>query len=185
MLTSEEIALLSSYHIQITGPSGSGKTYMAERLAELGYSAIDADVIEDLGRFLDADGNVHEYDHDGGQEWLERHFWSWDKSVLHAYMRDTERAIICGGAGNDREASHLFTQVFYLVLPKDEILVNLLRPERFNPFGRTPEQQAFASHMIDSFYADIPEDWIPLHSRDAQSLVSEMESHLGDSLAMQ
>ncbi|MGC4190674.1 MAG: dephospho-CoA kinase [Thermomicrobiales bacterium] len=170
------------YQIRITGPSGSGKTYMADRLAELGYPAIDADVIEGLGRFLDRDGNVHEYDHDGGTDWLETHFWSWDEQVLRAYLGSTERVIICGGAWNDKTMDHLFTRVFYLVVPKDEMLANLLRPDRFNPYGRTPEQQAFASTMIDRFYADIPETWVPLHARDVQDLIAEIEAYLGGRL---
>ncbi len=141
--------MLTSYHIQISGASGSGKTYMAEELAQLGCTAIDADVIEDRSRFLDAYRNVHEYDHDGGQAWLARHFWSSDESSLLRSLREHERAIICGCTGNDKEMGHVFSHVFYLVLPKDEILANLRSPERFNPYGRTKEQQAFASNMID------------------------------------
>jgi hypothetical protein len=158
---------------------------MAERLADLGYPAIDADVIEGLGRFLDADGTVHDYDHDGGQDWLERHFWTWDEGALRAYLGERGRSIICGGAANDTDMDHLFDQVFYLVVPKDEILNNLLSPERFNPYGKTKAQQAFASITIDAFYANIPEAWIPLYARDAPSLITEMESHLGDELAVE
>lgn len=174
--------MLDAYHIQLTGPSGSGKTYMAESLRALGYPAIDGDVIDNLGCFLDSEGQAHEYDHDGGQEWLETHFWSWDEAALDVYLRSNRRAIICGGAANDKAMGNRFNQIFYLELSKGEILANLLSPERFNPFGRTKEQQEFASKMVDNFYANIPSNWIPLHSREAGALLSEMESHLGDEL---
>lgn len=169
---------LETYHIQVTGPSGSGKTFFSERLHELGYPAFDADLFEDLGNHVDKLGNIVEYDHEGGLEWLKKHKWTWDPAALKEILGQHKRIIIFGGAGNQNETGHLFDQVFYLHLDRDSILENLRRPERENPYGQTDAQQQDAAEKLESFYKDPPKGWIPLHSRDPQALVAEIEKHL-------
>jgi shikimate kinase len=143
---------LHNYHIQITGPSGSGKSHFAKKLQELGYPAVDADKIEKLGRFINSHGEEVEYNHDGDLHWLQENLWMWDIAFLHKYLKDKQRIILFGGATNESEAVNEFDYIFYLKLPKDKILHNLLREERTNPYGKTEAQQSYAASKIDSFY---------------------------------
>src|SRR5258708_7680178 len=167
---------LENYQIQITGPSGSGKSYFAKELNLLGYNAVDADSIHDLGKFINKNGKEVKYNHEGGINWLTNNIWVWDFPVLKKYLNDKQRIIIFGGATNEVKTSKVFDYVFYLKIPKDEILANLRSEDRTNPYGKTEAQQLYASDKIDKFYNNIPSGWIPLTSRKPISLISEIEN---------
>jgi shikimate kinase len=173
---------LETYHLQITGPSGSGKTYFSERLHELGYPAFDADKFDNLGNHVDEQGNIVEYNHEGGLDWFQKHQWTWDAKVLKEILSQHERIIIFGGAVNEEETATLFDRVFYLHLDLESILKNLRSSERTNPYGQTEVQQQVAAAKIEEFYSHPPAGWIPLYSRDPLELVTEIEKHIGGTL---
>lgn len=173
---------LQHYCIQITGPSGSGKSYFAKALQSLGYNAIDADKIEGLGKFINKSGQEVPYNHEGGIEWLEENLWVWDFAMLQQFLSQHQKLIICGGACNESEALPFFDYVFYLFLPKEEILRNLMKEDRTNPYGKTEAQQHYASQKIDEFYSNIPSSWIPLTARKVEDLIEEIEGYIQHNL---
>ncbi len=169
---------LQRYRIQITGPSGSGKSYFAKQLEKMGYPAIDADNVNKLGMWVNSQGEIVEYNHDGDLQWLQEHKWVWDIKFLLEYLHTKQKVILFGGASNEHETANEFDYVFYLKLLKDEILQNLLREERTNPYGKTDIQQIYASSKIDLFYQNIPHEWTRLVSRNPKDLISEIEEYL-------
>ncbi|CAN5324412.1 hypothetical protein BH10PAT1_BH10PAT1_4190 [soil metagenome] len=169
---------IRDYRIQITGPSGSGKSYFAEKLKLFGYNAIDADRIDRLGKFVNKNGEEVEYDDGGDLEWLINNIWVWDISILKNYLSNQKRIIIFEDATNEIEASKEFDYIFYLNLPKDEILNNLKSEGRANPYGKTEVQQTYANKKIDEFYTNIPKAWIALNSRDPEKLINEIENNI-------
>lgn len=173
---------LKNYHIRVTGPSGAGSTYFSERLAELEYPTVDADKIENLGKFVNKDGHEVEYNHEGDIHWLRNNIWIWDISVLEKYLKNKKRIIVFGGATNANEASELFDYIFYFQLRKKDILANLMSKSRANPYGKTDAQQEYASFKIYEFYNNIPSGWIPLVSRKAIDLIAEIERHINAKL---
>jgi shikimate kinase len=173
---------LDNYHIQITGPSGAGKTYFEKALKKLGYPAQDGDHIEGLGYFVDRDGNYVEFNPQGGLDWFSKHSYVWNREVLEKFLSDKPKMIICGGAPNQDETADLFDQIFYLKVEKEDILKNLRADDRENEYGKTDEQQQYASEGIDMFYNSVPKEWKSLTSRDPEKLVEEIENHLGAKL---
>jgi len=128
-------------NILIIGKQGSGKSYLAKKWQELGVNAVDADKIEGLGDWYDADGTLIEFNKDADAEWIKVNSFLWDKSFLEKYLDDQGPIIILGSSRNALELKELFDDIYYLKVPGEIIEERLQNTDRTNPHGSTKEQR--------------------------------------------
>lgn len=131
----------------VTGTPGSGKTSLvkyARSLADRRF--FDADEVQELcewrviktGRVL---GLVSDIKAKGGDAWYAKYGWYWREDVLVDFINSNPGAIISGSSENVVDCYKHFDNIFLLKKTEEELLSNLLNPDRDNPFGKTPEQR--------------------------------------------
>lgn len=128
--------------ILIMGPPGSGKTYVSSKLQEKGIAqAVDADLIPDLGTWVDKKGKKVQFNRNADSKWLNEHKFIWDRKVLEKYLTDKKDDVyIFGISENIYDLLDLFDIKFYLKATPKLILQRFSQPGRKNPMGRKPEQ---------------------------------------------
>ena len=174
---------LNNYKIRIAGYAGTGKSFFVSKLKELGYNTIDGDYYVSLARWVDTDTGQPDDRHSGSpKEWYDHHKWFWDIKVLKEILTKNTKVVILGSADNqfNPEIGKLFDYTFYLDIPDEEILKNILREDRENDWGKEEYQFEITKRNLPEFKVSIPKDWIPLKSRDdGKLLVKEMEEAIG------
>lgn len=109
----------------LTGMSGTGKSSVVQRLAALGYKAVDMD-----------EPGWSEYDSDG--EWV----WREDRvQELLSSLKDDEVLFVSGCAINQRKFYSQFDSVILLSAPND-VIVERLTTRTNNPYGKHPNELA-------------------------------------------
>jgi shikimate kinase len=109
----------------LTGMSGTGKSSAIQRLAALGYKAVDFD-----------EPGWSEYDSDG--EWT----WREDQVLaLLSSLKDDEILFVSGCAINQGKFYPQFDAVILLSAPAD-VIVERLRTRTNNPYGKHADELA-------------------------------------------
>jgi dephospho-CoA kinase len=127
--------------VLITGVAGSGKSTVCKRLEELGYRALDIELVEGMYQMVDAiPGKAVNYENTNLTH-VQGHRWICNKERLEQLLRDNSNADIvfcCGSASNLGEILPIFDQIFLLEV-SDETLTKRLSERGGGEFGRTPE----------------------------------------------
>ena len=179
---------LDKYKIRIIGPSGTGKSFFHKKLKELGYNAVDGDFIADLCYFYDIKTDTYEKNYPG-KEMVTGAEWHWNLERLQEFLSKNPRIIILGNCDNQKDStiSSRFDYTFYLDVPMNEIMKNLLNEGRYEDgqtnFGKTQNDREEIKKYALRFYKELNKDWIPLTARDdAKKLVKEIEDKIGHKL---
>ena len=126
--------------ILIIGPSGSGKTLDSKYLRSQGINAPDADDIEGLCGYFDANGNKVEYPIDADKEFFDTQEFLWSRNFLQSYLKNQKEIYLFGMAGNAFDVLDLFDKVYFLKAPSELLAERLRHESRENPMGRTDYQ---------------------------------------------
>jgi len=123
--------------VQIAGCSAAGKSTVAAELARRGLAAIDADDDPSLARFVDLAGAVVAEEPTAPDlDWLARHGWAWDPARLDELIEAAPGTLyVCGGADNQHEVTHRFTQVFLLEIDEATMLARLDGRRDYHDWG--------------------------------------------------
>ena len=115
----------------LTGMSGTGKSSIIQRLASLGYQAVDMD-----------EPGWSEYASDG--EWV----WREDRlQALLSSLKDDDVLFVSGCAINQGKFYPQFDALILLSAPTD-VIVERLRTRTNNPYGKRPDELAATLNNI-------------------------------------
>lgn len=109
----------------LTGMSGTGKSSLIQRLAALGYRAVDFD-----------EPGWSEYAQDGEWVWREERV-----QELLSSLKEDEVLFVSGCAINQGKFYPQFDAVILLSAPA-EVIVERLRTRTNNPYGKHPDELA-------------------------------------------
>lgn len=135
-------------NILVTGTPGSGKTTLVTYASKIGDRRFyDADDLPGLcewreittGKVL---GLVSNHKETGQDDWYKKYGWYWRTDHLKQFLADNPDAIVCGSSENISDCYPLFDRVIIVRVSLTELQSNLKSPDRSNPFGKTPKQQA-------------------------------------------
>lgn len=129
--------------ILVTGVSGVGKSALSLKLSEKGYTAYDAEEIEELFRMFDKNTGEEmlAWDNDD-PEVVKRMNWVCDVQKLKAHIANQKSDFIfyCGASSNNTEIIPLFDTVV-LLTADEQILRERLSSRTSNNFGKVKEVQ--------------------------------------------
>lgn len=131
----------------VTGIPGSGKTTLVNHARSMGDdSFFDADTIAGLCEWREFEtgkvfGLVTDYPQQAQDEWHVKYGCYWKFDVLRQFIADKPEAVICGSCENVVDSFKYFDNIILLKKTQEELLSNLLNPQRSNPFGKTPKQR--------------------------------------------
>ncbi len=131
----------------ITGVSGSGKSTVMAELKRRGYEAYDIDTdgfatYYHVGTWEKADGG-----HTAAErtpEWRAQHEWKVPPEKVQE-LRDKsigKTVFLCGVAANDADFWDVFTKVFCVYVPPEEVERRVLDREYAEDFGKNPHELA-------------------------------------------
>jgi dephospho-CoA kinase len=125
----------------ILGPSGSGKTYISSELRRQGVNAVDADTIDGLSSWYNANGDKVTYPENADEEFLDNHSFLWNREFLKGYLNNNSDIYLFGVAGNVFDVLDLFDKVYYLKVAPETQRERLMHGSRENPMGSTEYQR--------------------------------------------
>ncbi|GAC1372359.1 MAG: hypothetical protein NVSMB39_6550 [Candidatus Saccharimonadales bacterium] len=145
----------------ITGPSGAGKTTLADHLTSLGYAAIDADATQGIGYYTNDAGKPVPYPQGADADWWKKNHYVWEldrlKKLLEATNPSDGLVFLAGNAANINKAWDIFEEVFYLDIPRDEMVKRMAAAGREDSFGARIDEQDQLLRWVDKFKTDMTE----------------------------
>lgn len=120
----------------VTGVSGSGKSTICQQLASRGHRAFDID--DGFARWIHREsGDVAEYRDDGLM--AHEHDWMVDEpKVREAINSSGEPVWFCGSAHNLHLLSDLFTHMFVLEYPSEQVIRERIMNRTNSDYGKAP-----------------------------------------------
>jgi len=129
----------------VIGPPGSGKTYVSGILREQGKNTVDADLVEGLSKWVDAQGRDIDYPNDANEEWLLNNNFIWNKKFLRRFLNDNAPLYFFGVASNVFDMLDLFDETYFLKLSSRKLKKRLQHGSRKNPMGSTEQQRKYVA----------------------------------------
>lgn len=112
------LGLLYFYFMKVLvfGSSGSGKSFVSQALRDEGINAWDADEVEGLASWYDAQG-IRVPPPSSAREAMDQNFrFLWDKAFLARILNLHSNLYLFGGSGNLFDVVDLFDRVYYLTI---------------------------------------------------------------------
>lgn len=169
----------------INGPSGTGKTSIGKELAKRGYRVIDTDKAFGYYANLQTEKPVKFPGEDRvSPEWYAINGWIWRKKEVEKVLNEAkEVTFFCGGALNESQFYHRFTQIFRLIIDS-ETLVNRLSARVGDQHTNNP---SFIARMV-SFLEHAKSDaeklgWVVIDTskKSVEESVEEILAHVDES----
>jgi dephospho-CoA kinase len=134
--------------------SGTGKSTLAREFKKRGFPVFDMDSMGANCDWINNEtGQVAEYVHGVGKEWLLAHNWNCDlEKIKKAVMSsaDADTVMVVGIIGNQRKMINFFDKVFLLRLDS-ETLKHRLMTRTTNDFANNEKDQEFIFEIKDEF----------------------------------
>lgn len=127
--------------VLIFGASGSGKTYCVETLAKEGHSVFDADTVNGLHGWYNAEGKKVNFPQNPTMDFFNNHNFRWNREFLKDFLSTKTNVFLFGLSGNIFEMLDLFDDVYFLNVPNNILEDRLQHESRENPTGNTLEQR--------------------------------------------
>ncbi len=168
----------------ITGPNGSGKSTVGRVLASRGYKVIEMDHEPGLSGWVDAKSREKVVDfppHPLSQEWLTAHAWVWFRDRFEEIVaaKPEHPIFFCGGAYNQHDFYHLFTQRFTLYLDDETTTqrLQLREPERWQ--DGSAELKSTLAWNAKSKQISIEQGSVVIDGvQDAEEIADQILSHV-------
>lgn len=129
----------------VTGTPGSGKTALVEYALKHGCNNFfDSDTVKDLCEWREyasgkVVGSVETITPVGGDSWYTANGWYWKPEKIEQLLSRVKNPVICGSADNIADFFSKFDRIILLYKSREDIVSNLMQPERDQPNGKDPE----------------------------------------------